>query len=98
MKLCQIDSAFKNISNLVETAMIQLNEATSEIRSYLDGFNMDISQLSELEKKLDKLNELARKYKTRPEELSNHLNQLIIKLNELEGGIEKQEELKQGLK
>tara|TARA_B110000014_G_scaffold254587_1_gene235347 strand:- start:866 stop:2530 length:1665 start_codon:yes stop_codon:yes gene_type:complete len=94
-ELCQIDSAFKNISNLVETAMIQLNEATLEIRSYLDGFNMDISQLSELEKKLDKLNELARKYKTRPEELSNHLNQLIIKLNELEGGIEKQEELKQ---
>ena len=94
-ELCQIDSAFKNISNLVETAMIQLNEATLEIRSYLDGFNMDISQLSELENKLDKLNELARKYKTRPEELSNHLNQLIIKLNELEGGIEKQEELKQ---
>ena len=94
-ELCQIDNSFKNIPNLIETSLIQIYEAKSEINNYLNGFNTDTSQLETLEGKINKLNELARKYKTKPEELSTHLNLLMSKLNELENSFEVKESLKQ---
>ena len=92
-ELCLLDSSLNNIPMLIDSAMIQINEAITELKNYLNEFDADVSQLSSLENRLDKLNELARKYKKRPEELADHLNILIKQLNELEDSFEKREEL-----
>ena len=94
-ELCLIDNSLNNIPNLLDTALIQVNETTEELKNYINGFNPDTSKLNSLESRLDKLNELARKYKTRPEQLPDHLNLLITQLDKLEGSFEQQEELKQ---
>jgi len=96
-ELCLLDSSLNNIPMLIDSTIIQINEAITELKNYLNEFDADISQLSSLENRLDKLNELARKYKKRPEELPDHLNILIKQLNELEDSFEKREglELKQ---
>ena len=92
-ELCLLDSSLSNIPVLIDSAIIQINEAITELKNYLNEFDADVSQLSSLENRLDKLNELARKYKKRPEELVDHLNILIKQLNELENSFEKREEL-----
>tara|TARA_B100000953_G_scaffold128050_1_gene105566 strand:+ start:4376 stop:5971 length:1596 start_codon:yes stop_codon:yes gene_type:complete len=92
-ELYLLDNSLNNVSTLIDSAIIQINEATTELKNYLNEFDADTSQLGSLENRLDKLNELARKYKKRPEELPDHLNLLIKQLNELEDSFKKREEL-----
>ena len=92
-ELCLLDNSLKNIPTLIDSAVIQVNESVTELKNYLNAFDADTSQLSSLENRLDKLNELARKHKKRPEELPDHLNLLIKKLNDLENSFEKREKL-----
>ena len=92
-ELSLLDNSLKNIPALIDSAVIQINEATTELKNYLNEFDADTSQLHSLENRLDKLNELARKYKKRPEELPDHLKLLIKKLNKLENSFEQREKL-----
>lgn len=87
-ELTSIDHTLDNISNLIDSAHIQIEEACSELRNYIDRFDADTSQLGQLENRLDKMYELARKHKIKPEALAEHLDLLITQLNQLEGGQE----------
>ena len=87
-ELCSIDNSLVNICNLLDSATIQVDEASSELKDYIDRFDSDISQLNSIEKRLDKIHELARKHKIKPEALVKQLNQLTLQLNQLEGGQE----------
>jgi DNA repair protein RecN (Recombination protein N) len=90
-ELCSIDNSLVNICNLLDSATIQVDEASSELKDYIDRFDSDISQLNSIEKRLDKIHELARKHKIKPEALVEQLNQLTLQLNQLEGGQEQHE-------
>ena len=68
--------------------MIQIDEACSELKGYIDRFDSDISQLDRIESRLDKIHELARKHKVKPEALPDQLILLSSQLNQLEGGQE----------
>ena len=92
-ELCQFDNALENINNLLDSATIQIEEACHELKSYLDQFDMDGNQLTSIESRLDKLHELARKHKVKPEALPEHLTLLTTQLNQLEGGQEQHEQL-----
>jgi len=94
-ELCTIDSSLKNISDLLDSATIQVGEANSELKNYIDHFDSDTSQLNTIENRLDKLHELARKHKVKPEDLPGHLNLLTTQLNQLEGSQEQRELLQQ---
>lgn len=91
--LCQFDNELKNINNLLDSATIQIEEACHELKSYLDQFDMGDNQLASIENRLDKLHELARKHKVKPEALPEHLTLLTTRLNQLEGGQEQHEQL-----
>lgn len=90
-ELCNFDDSLGNISSLLDNASIQIEEASHELKSYVDRFDMDDSQLSTIENRLDKLHELARKHKVKPEALPEHLALLTTQLNHLEGGQEQHE-------
>ena len=94
-ELCTVDSSLGNLSNLLDSATIQIDEANSELKNYIDRFDSDTSQLGTIENRLDILHELARKHKIKPEELPVHLNSLTTQLNQLEGGQEQYELLQQ---
>jgi DNA repair protein RecN (Recombination protein N) len=92
-ELCQFDNELENINKLLDSATIQIEEASHELKSYIDKFNMDGNQLASIESRLDKLHELARKHKVKPETLPEHLTLLTSQLNQLEGGQEQHEQL-----
>jgi DNA repair protein RecN (Recombination protein N) len=92
-ELCAFDNSLENISTLVDSATIQIEEASHELKSYIERFEYNEDQLSTIENRLDKLHELARKHKVKPEELPAHLKLLSMQLEQLEGGQEKHESL-----
>jgi DNA repair protein RecN (Recombination protein N) len=94
-ELCAIDNSLESISNLLDNAVIQIDEANSELKNYIDRFDSDTSQLITIETRLDKIHEQARKHKIKPEELPGQLNLLTTQLNQLEGGQEQHELLQQ---
>lgn len=88
--LCRIDNQLDNIATLINNASIHIKEAGDELRNYIDHFETDSDLLSTLESRLDKLNDLSRKHKVRPEELPDHLSRLSTELERLESGREQQ--------
>ena len=93
--LCAIDNSLENISSLLDSATIQIEEASHELKIYVDRFDIDADQMSIIESRLDKLHDLSRKHKVKPETLPEHLNLLTTQLNHLEGGQEQHELLQQ---
>ena len=89
--LCKIDHSLESINNLLDSAAIQIDEACSELKDYIDRFDADISQLNKIESRLDKIQELARKHKVKPEALPDQLALLSSQLDQLEGGQEQHE-------
>ncbi len=85
---CKIDKSLESINSLLDSAVIQIDEACSELKNYIDRFDSDISQLDIIESRLDKINELARKHKVKPEALPEQLMLLSSQLDQLEGGQE----------
>ena len=94
-ELCNIDKSLESISNLLDSSTIQIDEANSELKIYIDRFDSDLSQLNTIENRLNKIHELARKHKVKPENLPEQLNLLTTQLNQLEGGQEQHELLQQ---
>lgn len=93
--LCTFDHSLENISNLLDSATIQIEEASHELKSYVERFEIDTDQTGIIESRLDKLHDLSRKHKVKPEALPEHLNLLTMQLNQLEGGQEQHELLQQ---
>ena len=87
-ELSVIDASLENISNLLDNAHIQIEEAYSELRDYIDRFDSDPGQLTQMESRLNKMHELARKHKIKPDALPEQLELLTTQLNQLEGGQE----------
>lgn len=94
-ELCVFDNSLENISNLLDNATIQIEEASHELKRYVDRFDIDDNQLSTIENRLDKLHELSRKHKVKPETLADHLILLTTQLNQLEGGQEQHDLLQE---
>lgn len=81
--------------DMVASSQIQLEEAASELRRYLDRIELDPQKLQEVEKRLDAAYTLARKHRIQPEALANHLNTLSDELEGLEKGNQRLDDLEQ---
>lgn len=79
--------------DMVASSQIQLEEAASELRRYLDRIELDPEKLQEVEKRLDSAYTLARKHRIKPEALADHLNTLSDELEGLEHGSQRLDEL-----
>ena len=83
-ELTSLDGSLTNSQELLEGALIQVEEATTGLRQYANGLELDPAQLNQLEKRLEEIHDVARKYRVRPQELPERLCQLQTELNELE--------------
>jgi len=83
-ELQRLDQTLSSINTMLESAAIQINETTDELRHYLDNLELDPARLKEVEENISNLHDIARKHKIRPEELFSHLNQLQADLKLLQ--------------
>jgi len=82
------------VRELLDSAAITLNEAKSELQHYLDGVEINPSRLVEVEHRLDKIYDIARKHRVNPEQLADIHKQLNEELAGLVGSDVRREELR----
>lgn len=78
------EPALKEVVELVDSALIQTQEAGRLLRHYLDGLELDPARLGELDQRLAAIHQLARKHRVTPEELLAHHQRLLAELTALE--------------
>jgi len=82
-KLAEIDAELQPVSELLESAGIQLQEASYVLSDYLAKVELDPERLRAVEARLDILHSTARKFRVEPEELSAELERLSAELRQL---------------
>jgi DNA repair protein RecN (Recombination protein N) len=75
-ELLEFDDKLAPVSELVESAMIQVGEACDELRRYADSIDMDPARRDQVEGRLDSIQSLARKHRISPEEIPDHYRRL----------------------
>ena len=93
INLGEIDSNLSTIPAMLDEAIIQVQEASQELRCYLDNLDMDPQRLIYLEERLAKIMSLARKHYVMPNELYQKHQDLLKELDELDCSDERLEEI-----
>ncbi len=92
--LAEFDSQIAEWPNMLEEAMIQVQEVGQELQHYLDNLEMDPQRLDHLEQRLTKIHALAKKHYVMPEELYQVHQTLLATQLEWDGSDERLQELK----
>lgn len=87
--------ALAEAEQLLGSALIQVEEASRELQSHLDGFELDPQRLAEVELRLGAIYEIARKHRVPPAGLRPLQLQLQAELAENSGGDAQIERLRQ---
>jgi DNA repair protein RecN (Recombination protein N) len=81
----ETSATLKSAHELLNQAYVLIDEAGSELDSYINGFEINPQRLQHVEERLNTIYELARKHKIRPEELLSLHNQFSQELGQLKG-------------
>ena len=79
-----IDQRLESSCGMLESAAIQINEAASELRHYVDALELDPQRLDWLEQRLAAIHTLARKHRIEADELPTLQQRLQQELESLE--------------
>jgi DNA repair protein RecN (Recombination protein N) len=82
-KLVDVDAGLQPVLDCMEPALIQLQEAVSELNDYLDRVELDPARLRQVESRLEAIHSTARKFRVTPEELPEEHAALADKLRQL---------------
>ncbi len=82
-----------NAEDMLQTALIQVEEASRELQQHLDRGDMDPERLHQVEERLDAIYQIARKHHCRGDELLEVQERLQQELDGLQGGAGSIEEL-----
>ena len=81
--LSEHDAALSDISQNLESAKIQVDEAVHSLNRYLQKLDLDPARLSELDERMQALHNAARKYRTETDELPTLLDETVESLEAL---------------
>jgi DNA repair protein RecN (Recombination protein N) len=81
--LSETDTRLAAIADLLNSALIQAEEASSELRRYIKHIEADPNRLNIIEERLSAIYELARKHKVHPDQLFEHFTRLKDELQQL---------------
>ncbi len=76
-------AALASARELLDTALTHLDETSRELRRYLDELTSAPDELERIEARLDRITELARKHRLRPEMLAERQSELTAELSAL---------------
>ncbi len=82
--LTEFDAQLKEAADGVDSALIQLEEASRGLNRYLQKAELDPARLIEVENRIQAVHNAARKYRARPEELDDLLATCQMRMAELE--------------
>ena len=88
------DPQLKNVVSMLNEALIQVQESSSELESYLTGLELDPQHFAYLEQRLTKTMQLARKHHVNATELATHHHKLKQELLSLDSDEEALDDLK----
>jgi len=81
--LQKLDPGLSTTTELLDNARIQISEATEELRHYLDRVEPQPERLAEIEKRLNRLHDVARKHHIQAQQLPGQLQELSEQLHTL---------------
>ncbi len=84
MRMQEYDAGLRPINELLNAAAIQLREAATELRRYLDHLETDPQRLAWVDQRLSTLYETARKHRVQPADLFGHFHHLQQELSALD--------------
>jgi DNA repair protein RecN (Recombination protein N) len=82
--LCQYDAALVEVADLLDNALIQVEEASGALRHYQDRVELDPERLAQLDDQVSRLHEVARKHHCRADELAGLLADLQREMETLQ--------------
>lgn len=83
-ELAAIDSRLGEVRELLSSAAVQADEALHALKRYRDRLDLDPERLAEVERRLSAVMDVARKYRSAPEELPGLLEGWKARFEELE--------------
>jgi DNA repair protein RecN (Recombination protein N) len=93
--LSELDNQLVSIAELLNNALIQLDEASSELRHYLESLELDPERLQFVDQRITGIYDLSRKHHIDAESLYAHVETLRKELEQLENADSHLENLKQ---
>jgi DNA repair protein RecN (Recombination protein N) len=81
--LVELDGGLKEVAETVDSAIIQLQEATRSMNRYLQRDEIEPERLAEVENRIQAIHGISRKYRTRPEVLPEMLETWQSRMSEL---------------
>ncbi len=85
-QLPQEQAHIKNTFELVNSALIQCEEAVNEMQQFAERIHLDPERLHEIETRMSAIHQLARKYHIDSSQLQNHTQRLQKELEQLQDG------------
>ena len=82
--LVEFDAELKEAADGVDSAIIQLEEASRSLNRYLQKAELDPERLAEVENRIQAIHNSARKYRIKPEDLTQLLVTDLTRMTELE--------------
>ncbi len=82
--LVDFDAQLKDAADNVDSALIQLEEASRALNRYLQKAELDPARLAEVDNRIQSVHNASRKYRSKPEELPELLVTCQLRMAELE--------------
>ncbi|KRN54722.1 DNA repair protein RecN [Carnobacterium divergens] len=79
----EIDGKYKQISESISNSYFQLQEAASDILKEMDQLAYDENRLNEIEKRLELIHQMKRKYGDSLAEIMNYYEKITIELSQI---------------
>ncbi len=96
-RLTSMDGSLQPVALMLQEALIQVQESHHELRNYLERLEVDPERFTQLEQRLSRAMELARKHHVRPVELYTEHQTLRSELANINGDEARLDELALGV-
>ncbi|MCP5159527.1 MAG: DNA repair protein RecN [Gammaproteobacteria bacterium] len=96
--LNRLDTRLTPVGELLNAALIQVQEANNELRNYLQALDLDPVHLAQVDQRLTAAHQLARKHRIDPEELPGLRARFEAELDSLEHGETRLDTLQQAVR
>ena len=94
-RMLQLEPELADCREMLESAAIHVDEAVATLKDYAENIELDPKRLARVEQRLEEIQDIARKYRCRPQELPEHLAILQRELDEIEHIDSRLEQLEQ---
>jgi DNA repair protein RecN (Recombination protein N) len=82
-ELREHDEQIAPMFEILNEAMINIEEAASQLRDYAENLELDPERIQQVEERYSQAMDLARKHQVKPEDLYNHHQELVAELASL---------------